>query len=611
MNHILGRLNLDRVSRFVYELVLLLTVLIILFAPLHSAATRHFNISKTLGPSAVSFIADDKSNLAVADMLPVYRFQEARDLELGRVRVEEIRGDQIICSFKPEDFVYPIGRHGRVVKVDWPRLEVDIGSRLGLKPGDLLVLFKGREPAGTVRLSEVSDLFSRAQVVNGAQGNLLGLTVSEYALATQVAFFNNRFLSLLEILFFIFVPLTYAYFFIFRRQSLLGLSGERLRAGFRRLPAVSLIASIVAGFLCVWFTVTFLARFISYFLPKLIFAGNYFFNLRLPVIDAASWFKTYVWSLYASGIFIYFYLLFRQKRSPILLFWERVSFRSKENRLIKSRSLRDTVIWILHLIIAYAFGRSLLIFLQANLNTVLDVAWHNPGVSLRGSLNPFYPRQVDELIRNSFFALGYVLTHPARFANVEAFFSVVRYLLYSLNIIGCLFGYGHSILGYFWGKRIRNLDFTVMGWFTNAICYGPLLGIIIWQMIPNLAGRDPIITQGPLYFFVLVVEFLLNLFYTLSIWNLGKMFGVMTDKGVRSSKFYSIVRHPSYTLEALMFMVLFIKGLTSLSHWLAVMIFIFIYYLRSEREDNFMSNSNPAYIPYKQNTPYKFIPGLY
>jgi len=89
------------------------------------------------------------------------------------------------------------------------------------------------------------------------------------------------------------------------------------------------------------------------------------------------------------------------------------------------------------------------------------------------------------------------------------------------------------------------------------------------------------------------------------------MFGVMTDKGVRESGFYSVVRHPSYTLEALMFLILELKGLSGLNQWLVASLFVFIYYLRSEREDNFMSNSNPAYLDYKAKTTFKFLPGLY
>jgi protein-S-isoprenylcysteine O-methyltransferase Ste14 len=190
-------------------------------------------------------------------------------------------------------------------------------------------------------------------------------------------------------------------------------------------------------------------------------------------------------------------------------------------------------------------------------------------------------------------------------------FLLAKYFIFSATIVGCLFGYGHSILGYLWGKKIHNLDFTLMGWATNALCYGPLLGFILWKMVPPYVAADPGVTTGPLYYMAMVMGLLLNLFYMLTIWNMGKMFGVMTDKGVRTSAFYSVVRHPSYTLEAAMLVVLSLGGLATAVNWLAVSTWIVIYCIRSEREDNFMSNSNPDYLTYKANTPFKFIPGVY
>jgi protein-S-isoprenylcysteine O-methyltransferase Ste14 len=315
-------------------------------------------------------------------------------------------------------------------------------------------------------------------------------------------------------------------------------------------------------------------------------------------------------SLYLSGGLIYFYVYYTRKKSPILVFWDWVGFRSKEKAFVNSH-FRDIINWFLHLVIAYAFGRTLLIFLRNNLNFILSLAWPDPDVFITGSLDLLYPGRIIELIKSSFSVVVYVVTHPPHFKSLEIFFWVLRYLLFSLTIVGCIIGYGHSILGYLWGKKIRNLDFTIMGWLVNAICYTPLLGNVIWQMVPSYAGPDPIITDGPLYIFLMIVDFLLNLLYTLSIWNLGKMFGVMTDKGVRTNGFYSVVRHPSYTLEGLMFMTLMMNGFSTLTQWFAASMGIFIYYVRSERDDNFMSNSNPQYLSYKEKTPFKFLPGIY
>ncbi len=129
--------------------------------------------------------------------------------------------------------------------------------------------------------------------------------------------------------------------------------------------------------------------------------------------------------------------------------------------------------------------------------------------------------------------------------------------------------------------------------------------------MPSYFGNDPIFSGGFLSYANLILGFTLNLLYTLSIFNLGTMFGVMTDKGVRRTGFYAVVRHPSYTLEAMMFVVMEMKGLTSVVEWCSVMVFLVLYYCRSEREDHFMSLSNPEYLEYKKQVPWKFLPYIY
>ncbi len=89
------------------------------------------------------------------------------------------------------------------------------------------------------------------------------------------------------------------------------------------------------------------------------------------------------------------------------------------------------------------------------------------------------------------------------------------------------------------------------------------------------------------------------------------MFGVMADKGVRTTLFYGVVRHPSYTLEPMMFCLLHAPGLSGPLPFLAVSSYFFKYWLRSERDDQFMGIANPDYRDYREKVPYKFIPGLY
>ena len=130
-------------------------------------------------------------------------------------------------------------------------------------------------------------------------------------------------------------------------------------------------------------------------------------------------------------------------------------------------------------------------------------------------------------------------------------------------------------------------------------------------MVPSFTGSSPIITDGPLNMLMLSLGLIFNVLYTLSIWNLGTMFDLMVDKGVRTSLFYNVIRHPNYMLEACMFFTIEMIGLTSGIEWAAILMFFFLYWIRSEREDNFMNYSNPDYEPYTRKTPHKFIPGVY
>jgi len=452
----LRRLNLSKICQFCYEGVVLLTLAVLILAPLHLRATRHFSLTKIYNSTTVSFLVDSPTNLSRGDILPVYRFQGNEKLEIGRVKVSELRNREVICILDPKELRWPIGRHGSVVAVNWPSVTVDLGARDGFKEKNHLILFLERKRIGSIELTKVFTSFSEARVINSLSRNLKGAIVSEFTVATQVAFFKHKLLSFFEVFFFLLVFISYAYFFLFRRQSLFILFGRWFHAQFKRLPRKTLI-SVLNLFLSipfVWFIVTFFVVFIAHFLPAAV---------NPPALNKN------MLSLYLLAAAIYFYVLFRRRRSPILVFWEWMSFRPTQNRFFKGY-WRDAVIWFLHLIIAYAFGRSLFLFLKANLTSIFNI-----------------------------------LSRPPHIASLGNAFSVARYLLWSITIVGCILGYAHSILGYFWGKRIRNLDFTVMGWLTNAFCYGPLLGIVIWQMVPSFVGRDPIVTQGPLYFLVLVV----------------------------------------------------------------------------------------------------------
>jgi len=242
----------------------------------------------------------------------------------------------------------------------------------------------------------------------------------------------------------------------------------------------------------------------------------------------------------------------------------------------KIRMNRKLLIWDLNLVIVFAFANILITFFYHNVKSIVSLS-----------------------------------SGGMEFLSSEDFFGIARLSLYSISITGCMLGYGYSLVGPLWNKHIRNVDFTILGWVTNAICY-PLLGFILVKIVPSHVGAEPTITAGPWYYLIFNAELLLNFLYTASVLNMGKKFGVMVDKGLVQSGFFSFVRHPSYTLETIMFLCICFTGFVKPVYWFgAFLSIVLIYYFRSEREDHFMSISNSDYAKYKEDVPYKYIPGVY
>jgi len=324
------------------------------------------------------------------------------------------------------------------------------------------------------------------------------------------------------------------------------------------------LVNILAGIPFIWF-IGKLPLYLAAYILEL--AIRYQLNQEVGLSSAVDPLLPYVWTALA---LIYYGFLFWKKESPVLAFWHFISL--KGTGVVKKVSWqRGLLSWALHLIIVYVFARTLIGFFWADLAAAQLVG---------------YPQTLEE------------------------FFDVSQYLIWALTVAGCLLGYGYSVVSILWGSWIRNLDFTVVGWLTNAFCY-PLLGVVIWHMTPSYVGPSPIITTGPLLYLMLALGLILNLLYMFSIWNLGTKFDLMADKGVRKSGFYSVIRHPNYMLEACMLFTLQLTWLSGITQWLSISMVFFLYWIRSEREDNFMTYSNPEYATYKQQTPYKFIPGIY
>jgi protein-S-isoprenylcysteine O-methyltransferase Ste14 len=321
------------------------------------------------------------------------------------------------------------------------------------------------------------------------------------------------------------------------------------------------------------------------------------------------WVNDRLWVMYLGIGLVCLAFWWRKGRSPALAFWNALAWRPQFYSRFPSFA-RNLTIWCLHLLIAAAFGATLLRFLQGNLEAMVATGWSTSHFVFVGSLKSLHLASLLAWAKSCAALLLYITTHAPHPASVGDAFETIKSGLWALTVVGCIVGYAHSVLSPLWGKRIRNLDFTALGWITNALCY-PLLGMAAWRLVPSVSGSDPILTAGPLFHIVQWLALACNLFYTLSIWNLGTMFGVMTDKGVRATGYYATVRHPSYTLEVCMFILLGLAGFTGFAQWVGIAMFPILYWLRSEREDVFMARSNPDYLTYRSATPYKFVPGFY
>lgn len=575
-----------RIWLYCYELALILTGLMMALGPVHASFTQHFIINRVYDDNAVSFPAPEAVDIRPGAVIPIYRFHAHCKTEIGRVRVSGIQGREVICSYDPTAFKWPMGRHGRVLEHDGTRVVISMGRDRGFKQDDRLVVYRERKYACRIRLTGISSDRSSGRIEGGFSGDLTGLTVSEYTVPTQAVYFNEPLLSVFEVG--ILICFALVHLLLFKRgfrffSCFAGL--VRPVAALARSGACRFTVNVVAAFPFVWLLAKGALLLVDralFFLISHALGSEGFQIPRVyrPKALAGAWIL---------GLAVYFIVLLKKRRSPVLLLWEKARFRPKQ-----PGPYRDLLNWALHLIIAFAFGGSLVYFLKNNLIGMYEILYPPTAGGIE-------PTSVD---------LGRLFSAVPRVSNHEELFTVVRYALWSLTILGCLLGYLHSIFGCLWGKKIRALDFTVGGWIVNAVCYGPLLGWVFWSAVPSFVGTDPIFARSPFACINLCVELLLNVLYTLSIWNLGTMFGVMTDKGVRTSGAYSVVRHPSYTLESLMFVALEMKGLSGPVQWFSAAMFIMLYMIRSQREDEFMSASNPRYLAYKRETPSKFIPGL-
>jgi len=599
---------IDNLCRIAYELGLLFGIATIALVAIHGLVTHHANIDKSIDATHVGSTVSDASAYKVGETYPVYRFHQDWQQTIGSAKVVKVDGNHLTFEFDPGKFRWSMGRHGTVIEDDRQTCKVDMGSQSGFSVGDRLSVFENRKSIASVQLTEVRQNESTALVVSRESDSLteplLGKTVSEYSVATQVVNFNSPVVGMFDIALYAIVLVGYVVSSRRAKGSPFAASFPLLRARIRPNATAKLAFAAFLGLPTAWLVADFTLRSIEY-IAFIVYAN--FVQGKIPEVLTYESLHSGLLPLFGLLLIGYEVLLWIKKVSPIKLFVDRIAFRGGIFGHTASDLPEHITMWCLQAIIVYTFARTIGGFFQGNLHQAISSSWPSaPQVEVAGVV----PVSGEGFAR-SLNSIGYALTHSPSPSSEDALFATFDGLIYNACIFACLLGYGYSLLGYLWGKRIRNADFTVIGWLTNAVCYTPLFGVVIWRMLPPLHGVDPTVTPGFLRTATFVVAVSLNVVYTLSIWNLGTMFGVMTDKGVRTSGFYSVVRHPSYTLESVMFVMFSSRELSAFGQYIAVAGYFLIYWLRSEREDQFMSESNPDYLTYRERVPYKFIPGLY
>ncbi len=599
----------DSLCEVLFELGWLLALLTFALMAIHGQFVHHVNISRVIDGNHVAVPLTNPSDLKVGQTYSIFRFSADWQEEIGKANVASIHDGEAILVYDPSRFRWKMGRQGQVTQSSGSNCVVNLGSDHGLITGSVLNLFEGRSMVGSIRLAEVQPDRSTGSLLSYKERGVVpksmrGYTVSEYTVVTQLASFDQPFLTMIEVAAYFIVLVVYPLLRIKYKRSPFLIFGPRLARMVCIPNNLKLAFHGLIGIPVIWF----LCQFVIGSLAYLAFMVNLqVIHSDLPVFLQYETLKGLQLPLFALGLFVYEGALLNKRISPFALILEKLAFKGGVFGHEARTKAEHVTIWLLQLVIAYAFGRTLGGFLLENFNQGIAASWPSaPKVLVQGVTTLSL-----ESAQRTFNALSYALTHAPAPLNEDATYLTVQTFIYNACILGGILGYGYSLTCFLWGKRIRNLDFTVSGWIVNAVCYGPLFGTVLWQMVPPTVGTDPIITSSPLRTLILLVSVYLNVVYTMSIWNLGTMFGVMTDKGVRTTGFYSVVRHPSYTMEPLMFVLTFSRGLTTSAQWFTAACFLLMYWLRSERDDQFMGVSNPDYVSYRAKTPYKFIPGIY
>ncbi|MGC4067681.1 MAG: hypothetical protein QM784_24135 [Polyangiaceae bacterium] len=591
---------LNRVCHHLYVMSLIVAAAILVLAPWHLMSTVELPIVDTLPNGRIRFVPEPGKAPAAGTEIHYFRFHGDWTLPVGRLRVLGNHPDGgVIAQAVDPSFRFPLGIQGSVVweSEDRHQLRINVGTDVGITEKMRIDLFDLKHYRGQARVLRVHD--GEAELVYPGRTNrsLLGAQASIYSVPNSVSYLANPVLEKLEwVVGFLIVAL-----FILRGVAprIWTRVVDRTRWLFATLARPRRFWMFLFAPLMLYYLVRFLLRSWDHVVVTLgrSLQQTWLFtfaigerSLLLPAVAAAA--IAFLWVFVETG------------RSPWKVLREKTQFHPPpfDGRIARTIAKvgfdRSLVVWLLQVIVVYAFAHTLVGVLAANLRVAAALAFPQITTDFTST------RSTLATLR------AFLSTRPTYFTIALAI-QATNLFVFSITIIGSLIGYLYGVVSIFWGKEsVRNVDFTVTGWLVNANCYGPLLGIAIWGMFPDLFGTRPGIVDGPLHYASIWSGLLLNVLYSLSIFNMWTKFGVMVDKGICRNLMFGVVRHPCYSLEGVMFAIMSLHHIPNLMTFVSIGVYSFLYWIRSERDEDFMLASNADYAAYREQVVYKYLPGL-
>ena len=218
-------------------------------------------------------------------------------------------------------------------------------------------------------------------------------------------------------------------------------------------------------------------------------------------------------------------------------------------------------------------------------------------------------------LANSFENIALVSTDFLSFFNTHFFWTAFSLILF-VDVL--FFTLGYLVETPFFKNTIKSVEPTIIGWAVVILCYPPFntmtSNFISWYStdFPSFANPAVHITLN-------IVILILMAIYASASWALWLKASNLTNRGIVTTGPYKYVRHPAYICKNVAWLIggipmIYVAAssnelsLVSVCIWLGS--WAYIYYLRAITEENHLS-TDPDYIAYKKQVPYKFIPKVW